>query len=60
MLEEGRDFDGAEELRSKLKNGIDCCLLAALEHQLNYLKSKGEPVYPLTERAYKYLKEVTL
>lgn len=57
MLEEGRDFDGVEELRAKLKNGLDCCLLAALEHQLNYLKSKGEPVYPLTERAYKYLKE---
>lgn len=60
MLEEGRDFDGVEELRAKLKNGLDCCLLAALEHQLNYLKSKGEPVYPLTERAYKYIKEVTL
>lgn len=57
LLEEGRDFDGVEELRSKLKSGLDCCLLAALEHQLNYLKSKGEPVYPLTERAYRYMKE---
>ncbi|MDE7082210.1 MAG: nicotinate (nicotinamide) nucleotide adenylyltransferase [Clostridia bacterium] len=60
LLEEGRDFEGADALRAKLKDGLDCCLIAALEHQINYLKSTGEPVYPLTERAYKYLKEVIL
>ncbi len=57
LLEEGRDFEGIGELRAKLKVGLDNCLLAALEHQLKYLKSTGEPVYPMTERAYKYLKE---
>ena len=58
LLEEGRDFDGVKELRAKLNGGLDGCLCAALEHQLNYLKSKGEPVYPLTERAYVYIKEL--
>lgn len=57
LLEEGRDFEGVEGLRAKLKDGLDCCLLAAYEHQLNYLKATGQTVYPLTERAYKYLKE---
>ncbi|MDE6666710.1 MAG: nicotinate (nicotinamide) nucleotide adenylyltransferase [Clostridia bacterium] len=57
FLEEGRDFEGVDKLRAKLKGGLDGCLLAALEHQLNYLKSTGATVYPLTERAYKYIKE---
>lgn len=57
LLEEGRTFDGINLLRAKLKNGLDGCLLAAYEHQLNYLKSTGQTIYPLTERAYKYLKE---
>lgn len=56
LLEEGRTFDGVEYLREKLKSGLDACLLAAFEHQLEYLKSSGKRVYPLTERAYKYLK----
>lgn len=60
LLEEGRDFEGVEGLRAKLKDGLDGCLLAAYEHQLNYLKSTGQTVYPLTERAYKYLKESLL
>ena len=57
FLEEGRDFEGVDGLRTKLKDGLDVCLVAVLEHQLNYLKSKGATVYPLTERAYKYIKE---
>ncbi|MDE7168469.1 MAG: nicotinate (nicotinamide) nucleotide adenylyltransferase [Clostridia bacterium] len=57
FLEEGRDFEGVDGLRAKLKDGLDSCLVAVLEHQLNYLKSKGATVYPLTERAYKYIKE---
>lgn len=57
LLEEGRTFDGVEELRKKLKRGLDECLLSAFEHQLKYLNSTGKPVYPLTKRAYEYLKE---
>ena len=60
FLEEGRDFEGVDGLRTRLKDGLDICLLAVLERQLNYLKSKGATIYPLTERAYKYIKENTL
>lgn len=57
LLEEGRDFDGADGLRKIFRRDIDECLSAALEHQLGYLKSRGEPVCPLTQRAYNYIKE---
>lgn len=57
LLEEGRTFDGADDLRKLFENDVDGCLLAALEHQLGYLKSQNKPVYPLTRRAYEYLKE---
>lgn len=57
MLEEGRDFVGVEELRKVMKKDVDECLFESLKHQLGYLKSQNKPVYPLTERAYEYLKE---
>ncbi len=60
MLEEGRSFDGVEELRKIFKEEtLDKAMLAALGHQVEYLKSTGKPVYNLTERAYEYLKEKT-
>lgn len=55
MLEEDRNFDGIEKLREEFSRSIDGALYAALEHQLNYLKSAGKPVYPLTQRAFEYL-----
>lgn len=57
LLEEGRDFPGVEELRKLFYKDINLCLLNALKHQLNYLESTGKPVYPLTRRAYEYMKE---
>lgn len=57
MLEEGRDFEGVDELRKLFEKDLDVCLLAALEHQIAYLKGNSKPIYPLTERAYRYLKE---
>jgi len=57
LLESGRDFKGVEKLRAEFDKDMDGCLLLALGHQLEYLKSQGKPVYPLTQRAYNYLKE---
>ncbi len=57
LLEEGRDFEGAEYLRGLFKKDIDECLLAAFEHQLKYLEQQKKPVYALTKRAYEYLKD---
>ncbi len=56
MLEGSRNFDGVEELRQIFKQDIDKCLFAALKHQIEYLNSSGEKIYPLTEQAYLYLK----
>ena len=57
LLEEGRDYDGVESLRKIFARDIDECLLVSLERQLKRLNSLGNPVYPLTQRAYEYLKE---
>ncbi len=57
LLEDGRDFEGVEHLRKLFAKDVDECLLAALEHQLEYLEQQKKPVYPLTRRAYEYLKE---
>lgn len=56
MLEESRDFQGVDTLRKLFKTDADECLYAALWHMLEHLKSTGEPVYSLTERAYEYCK----
>ncbi|MCD8293732.1 MAG: nicotinate (nicotinamide) nucleotide adenylyltransferase [Clostridia bacterium] len=57
MLEEGRDFEGVEHLREVFKQDLDRCLYESLKQQVAYLQSTGKPVYPLTERAYEYIKE---
>lgn len=56
MLEEKRDFDGVETLREIFARDIDECLFAALQSQINHLKTSGKEIYPLTERAYEYLR----
>ena len=57
LLEEGRDYNGVDELREIFKRDIDECLKVALERQLKRLKSLGGEIYPLTRRAYEYIKE---
>jgi nicotinate-nucleotide adenylyltransferase len=57
MLEEGRAFDGVDELRAIFAKDLDECLYVALKHQVEYLKTTNLPIYSLTERAYNYLKE---
>ena len=54
MLEEGRSFDGVENLRKKFALGLDEGMLAALEHTIKYIKSAGGEIYPLTLKARKY------
>lgn len=56
MLEEGRTFKGAEELRALFYRDLDDCLFAALKGMTEYLESDGKPVYPLTLRAFEWLK----
>lgn len=56
MLEEGRKFEGVDALRKIFKSDLKECLFAALSHQIDYLKSTGEPVDEETLRAYNYIK----
>lgn len=57
MLEEGRSFEGAEELRKLFYEDVNKCLYSALKHQIDYLASQKTEIYPLTLQAYQYLKE---
>ncbi len=57
LLEEGRDFNGVEKLRKLLKLDAEQCIYEALKSQTEYLEKAGKPVYPLTRRAFEYLKE---
>ena len=58
MLEEGRSFDGVDELRRIFyEKDLPYAMLAALEHQITYLNAVGGDIYPLTKQAYLYLKE---
>lgn len=56
LLENGRDFAGVEKLREIFWQDLDACLLNSLALQIDYLRSKGAPVYPLTEEAYAWIK----
>ena len=57
MLEEGRAFDGVDELRDIFYKDLELCLYEALKRQVVYLQSTGAPVYYLTVKTYEYLKE---
>lgn len=57
MIEEGRTFDGVDELRNIFKEDLFRCLYIALRHQVEYLETTGKPVYGLTRRAYDFIKE---
>ncbi|MBR2023795.1 MAG: nicotinate (nicotinamide) nucleotide adenylyltransferase [Clostridia bacterium] len=55
MLEEGRNFDGVDELRALFwEKDLDVCLKVALKRSLGIVESKGGTVYPLTRKAYEF------
>lgn len=59
MLEEGRNFNGVDKLRHIFNcSDLPHAMLASLEYQICYLKACGGDIYPLTEQAYSYLKEL--
>lgn len=57
LLEAGRSFEWIEPLREALWRDLDECLLLCLKQQVEYLKAGGEAVYPLTQRAYEWVKQ---
>lgn len=57
MLEEGRRFEGVDELRWIFKRDLRLCLKEALCRQINYLQTTGEPIDVETLKAYNYIKD---
>ncbi len=51
-LEDGRNYDGIDALRSEVEKGIDRGYKAVLEHGINYLTSQGIEPDVLTKKAF--------
>ena len=55
MVEEGRTYDGVEELRRYYETkSLDECFIECLKEETIHLKNKKQPVYHLTLDAYNY------
>lgn len=58
MLEEGRDYEGVERLRELFKQDVNVCAEQALKEELEHLKAEGKGIYPLTQQAYEYFRDL--
>ena len=55
MVEDGRTYDGVEELRRYYKTkSLDECFIECLKEETIHLKNKKQPVYQLTLDAFNY------
>ncbi|WP_088008057.1 bis(5'-nucleosyl)-tetraphosphatase (symmetrical) YqeK [Indiicoccus explosivorum] len=54
LTEPGRKFSGVEELRQKKEEGLDAMLAACVGHTVEFLRSKGAPVFPDSLECYDY------
>ena len=54
MIEEGRAYDGVEELREVFEKGLNSGFKKCLEEEYKHLKNKGGDIYKETENAYNY------
>lgn len=54
MIEDGRDFEGVEELRVKTYENVDEGFKACLAHQYEFLVETKTPIYPLTTEAHEF------
>ncbi len=63
MIEDARIYDGVETLRELFyqphygADGLDKCLETALLETIAFLRRQGNPIYPLTEKAYEYYRK---
>ncbi len=57
MIEAGRNYEGVDVLRNLFwkGQGLDECLKEALRQTIEFVKIKGEKIYPLTEKAYRWI-----
>lgn len=57
MLEEARDFEGVDGLRTLIRLDFEKGFEACLARSYDYLVEKGADIYPLTLRAAEYYRE---
>ena len=58
-IEEGRDFDGVERLRTLAREDLDQAVLASLQSSISYLRKSSAHVMSQSLEAVTYYKEVT-
>ncbi|MBO1265778.1 bis(5'-nucleosyl)-tetraphosphatase (symmetrical) YqeK [Proteiniclasticum sp. SCR006] len=58
-IEEGRDFDGVEQLRTLARKDLDQAVLASLLSSISYLKKRNDHVMTQSLEAVAYYTEVT-
>lgn len=58
MLEEGRNFDGVEQLRQIVSEDFEKGFFACLESTVKFLQNEDREIYPLTLSAYEYYKKL--
>ena len=54
MLEEGRSYEGVEEIRQLSFKNFDKAFVLSMQRSLDYVRERGCEVYPLTQKAYNY------
>lgn len=54
MIEEGRDYEGVEELRELYKGDFEKCFITCLKEETLHLKNKGQDIYIETLNAYNF------
>ncbi len=57
MLEPARDFPAVDMLRQAVKEDFDGGFCLAVEHTLQYLRSTGATIHPLTEACLEFYKK---
>ena len=56
MLEEGRTYEGAKEIRELSFTDFDKAFILSMQRSLDYVNERECEVYPLTIKAYNYYK----
>ena len=54
MVEEGRTYDGVDELRKLYDVDFEKCFIECLKEEMIHLKNKKTQIFYLTEKAYDY------
>ena len=54
-IEEGRDFDGLDEIRAITYDNLDNGVIEILKNTISYLERAGQSIAPVTKRAYEYM-----